>query len=274
MFITTPNGVSNHFKKFWDDAVKLESDGEDWKTFHFTSYDNPTIPKDNLDKERLRLTEEFFQQEYMAEFAKFTGLIFTAFDDKRHVVDFEVDEHWTFYRAIDFGATDPDAVPFIGVDKEGVIHIFDEIYISELFTSQLAELIKQKSAHRYFIATYADSAGKQQIMDLSQHGIYCVPVKKNTGEGNQNWIVAGIDRIQQLLKEDRIVVHPRCKGTIKEFMSYAWRKDRLGTPVNMPEDRNNHLMDAFRYFIMMFQATQSVEPANYLDRVVDPVTGY
>ena len=51
IFITTPNGVANHFKKFWDDAVAFETDNENqklWKTFHFTSYDNPTIKKENL----------------------------------------------------------------------------------------------------------------------------------------------------------------------------------------------------------------------------------
>ena len=57
IFITTPNGVANHFKKFWDDAVALEAEGSpDWKTFHFTSYDNPTIKRENLDAERARRT--------------------------------------------------------------------------------------------------------------------------------------------------------------------------------------------------------------------------
>lgn len=276
IFITTPNGVANHFKKFWDDAVALEAEGNpNWKTFHFTSYDNPLIKKENLDNERARLTEEFFTQEYMAEFAKFTGLIYTSFDDKRHVKEFEPNEGWSFYRAIDFGATDPNAVPFIAVDRDGKIYVFDEIYINEIRTSEFAELIKQKSAHRNFIATYADSAGKQLIMDLNQYGIYSVPVKKNTGEGNVSWIVAGINRIQQLLKEDKILIHPRCKAFIKEIMSYSWRKDRLGDAVNIPEDKNNHLMDAFRYFIMMYQGGQEELFSSYLkDKLVDSVTGY
>ena len=300
LFITTPNGVSNHFKKFWDDAVSNEATQTDydqyvewckendseisdknfqkwshtWKTFHFTSYDNPLIPTENLDKERARLTEEFFTQEYMAEFAKFTGLIYTSFDNKLHVQNFEVDEGWSFYRAIDFGATDPDAVPFIGVNRDGIIHIFDELYISDLHTSELAELIKQKSAHRYFIATYADSAGKQSIMDLSLLGVYCVPVKKNTGENSRDWLNATIREVQQLLKENKIIVHPRCKGTIKEFMSYSWRKDRLGEAVNIPEDKNNHLMDAIRYFVVSYKGNETEDFKSYLKHPVDSAVGY
>jgi hypothetical protein len=59
-------------------------------------------------------------------------------------------------------------------------------------------------------------------------------------------------------------------------MSYSWRKDRLGEALNMPEDKNNHLMDAFRYFVVSYQgATSEEEAKNYLSRgLVDPVVGY
>lgn len=316
LFITTPNGVANHFKKFWDSALEQESvqsaenahdtyveqleeankrDGTErqptkegffdwqhrWKTFHFSSYDyrgpDWETMHENLDVERKRLTEEFFTQEYLAEFAKFAGLIYTAFDDKKHVQDFEVDENWSFYRSIDFGATDPTAVSFIGVDKDGVNYIFDEIYMSDIRTSELAELIKQKSAHRYYIATYADSAGKQSILDLGEYGINAIPVQKNKAAketGSRQWIISGIDRVQQILKDDKIIIHPRCKATIKEFMSYSWRKDRLGDPVNMPEDKNNHIMDEVRYYIMMYNSHQEEEVFNYLGKPADSIVGY
>lgn len=284
LFITTPNGVANHFKKFWDNAVSLEADGsKDWKTFHFTSYDyqGPDWQRmhSELDEERKRLTEEYFTQEYLAEFAKFVGLIYTGFDEKVHVRDFEVDESWSFYRSIDFGATDPNAVSFIGVDKDDIMYLFDELYISDIFTSELAELIKQKSAHRYYVATYADSAAKQSILDLGTFGIHAIPVKKNEAAketSSKQWIIAGINQVQQKLKENKIVIHPRCKATIKEFMSYSWRKDRMGDAVNIPEDRNNHILDEFRYFVSMYkEGSQEIETFNYLNKgFVDPKTGY
>ena len=157
-----------------------------------------------------------------------------------------------------------------------MVYIYDEIYINDIHTSELAELIKQKSAHHYFIGTYADSSGKQLIMDLSEYGVYSTPVKKNTGEGNRQWIIAGINQIQQRFKEDKIVIHPRCKATIKEYMSYSWRKDRLGEAVNLPEDKNNHIIDENRYFFAMYKGMSTdEEELNYLNRgVVDSVTGY
>ncbi len=152
------------------------------------------------------------------------------------------------------------------------------MYISDIYTSELAELIKQKSAHRYFVATYADSAAKQSIMDLGTYGIYAIPVKKNMAAketSSKQWIIAGINQVHQLLKEQKIVIHPRCKATIKEFMSYSWRKDRMGDAVNIPEDKNNHILDEFRYFVMMYQGgSQEEETMNYLSRPVDSIVGY
>jgi phage terminase large subunit len=129
------------------------------------------------------------------------------------------------------------------------------------------------------VATYADSAAKQSIMDLSTYGIYAIPVKKSEPAKettSKGWIIAGIDRVHQLLKDGKIIIHPRCKATIKEFMSYSWRKDRMGDAVNIPEDKNNHILDELRYYVMMYNGgTQEDTPANYLNnRVVDPITGY
>lgn len=285
LFITTPNGVANHFKKFWDDAAALASEeGSDWEVFHFSSYDyrGPDWQRmhQDLDVERKRLTPEYFTQEYLAEFAKFTGQIYTMFDPNKHIQEFEVNEDWVFYRSIDFGATDPNAVSFIGVDRDGIHHFFDEIYMSDMRTSELAEMIKDKSAHRYFTATYADSAAKQSIIDLREYGIYSTPVRKNEAAketGSRQWILAGIDRVQQMLKDDKLIIHPRCKATIKEFQSYSWRKDRMGEAVNMPQDTNNHILDEIRYYIMMYQSGQGQEEEefNYLGKgIVDYATGY
>jgi hypothetical protein len=60
-------------------------------------------------------------------------------------------------------------------------------------------------------------------------------------------------------------------------MSYSWRKDRLGEAVNLPEDKNNHILDELRYYVMMYQSGQHMESEtiNYLNKgIVDPVTGY
>lgn len=61
IFLSTPRG-KNDFYKF---SLK-EHDSELWKTFKFTSYDNPHIPADEIDAARSELPEATFEQEYLA----------------------------------------------------------------------------------------------------------------------------------------------------------------------------------------------------------------
>ena len=49
------------------------------------------------------------------------------------------------------------------------------------------------------------------------------------------------------LLEYKIIVHPRCLNTIAELSSYCWQTDKSGNSINIPVDRDNHLMDALRY---------------------------
>ena len=51
----------------------------------------------------------------------------------------------------------------------------------------------------------------------------------------------------QWLKEYEIVIDKSCQNAINEFETYHWKKDREGNSLNIPADRNNHIIDAVRY---------------------------
>jgi len=49
----------------------------------------------------------------------------------------------------------------------------------------------------------------------------------------------------------------------------------MGEAVNIPEDKNNHILDEIRYFFMMYQGSQAEEDINYLRKgTVDSIVGY
>jgi hypothetical protein len=58
----------------------------------------------------------------------------------------------------------------------------------------------------------------------------------------------GIQWIQDL----EIIIHPRCVNFLLEISLYSWKKDKFGKAMNVPEDDNNHLMDAMRYGLERF----------------------
>ena len=62
-FFSTPSG-RNHFY----DLDKMEDTFSTWKSFHFSSYDNPHIKKSEIDSAREQLPSLVFAQEYLAEY--------------------------------------------------------------------------------------------------------------------------------------------------------------------------------------------------------------
>lgn len=89
--------------------------------------------------------------------------------------------------------------------------------------------------------TRCDSARPETISYLKRHGMpRCESVKK--------WAGSVEDGISHLRSYREIVIHPRCKETIRETRLYSYKVDRLtGDILPVIVDANNHYMDALRY---------------------------
>ena len=123
MFISTPRGF-NHFY----DLFNQESKDEDFKSFHFTSYDNPHLPKDELQKAKQELTEDRFAQEYLADFRKTEGLVFKEFNREKHIYIEKIFDIYERLGGVDFGYTNPAAVMEIIKDSRNNYWINEEWY--------------------------------------------------------------------------------------------------------------------------------------------------
>ena len=83
LFISTPKGY-NHFYELFNRGQDVSGEYKSWR---FTSYDNPYISKEEIDHAKKELTEDTFQQEYMAQFKRYTGLVYKEFDTDIHVIE-------------------------------------------------------------------------------------------------------------------------------------------------------------------------------------------
>ena len=70
-------------------------------------------------------------------------------------------------------------------------------------------------------------------------------------------IIAGIEKIKTF---DNIFVTERSLNLQYELRNYVWAQDKFGNYINEPEDANNHLMDAVRYYINGYILGQIVKP--------------
>jgi phage terminase large subunit len=174
------------------------------------------------------------------------GLIY----DNVVVEEFKVDELFKTHKlalGLDFGFThDPTAlIVFLIGDKD--IYVFDEAYEKGLTTKEIAKLIKDKGYANSEII--GDSAESRLISELqSEHGIKRLK-KSRKGKDSIN---AGISKLQGYT----IHVLPKCENTINELYSYSYKQDKTGKWLNIPNDENNHLMDAMRYGMQVLDTTK------------------
>ena len=246
MFISTPKGF-NHFY----DLYNMESKDDNYKSFHFTSYDNPHIPLEELEREKLAKSENTFAQEYMADFRKQEGLVYKEFNRERHVYDVLQERTWTEYIAgIDFGFTNPTAVIHIKRDGDDNYYVIGEWYKTNRTDEQVGEYVQ--SCH--FNRVYPDPESPSAIEVLNHKGVEVVEVVKN-----KDSISFGIDRIRSLLKQGKLHIHKSCVNLISEFETYSYPEKKPGhNEQENPIKEHDHALDALRY------ALATNKPDNYM----------
>lgn len=231
MFISTPKGF-NHFY----DLFNLEAKDPDYKSFHFTSYDNPHLPVEELDKAKEELTEDRFAQEYLADFRKTEGLVYKEFNRDKHVTTQTPQNITDTILGIDFGYTNPAAIIPIRIDGDNHFWIGEEWYKSRQTTEQIAE---QAILYRS-TKVYPDPAEPDRITILTKAGLNCREVSKD--------IIAGVDHVRELFKQGRIHIHPDCKNLIMELETYRYPDKKPDkNEEEKPVKENDHALDALRY---------------------------
>jgi PBSX family phage terminase large subunit len=230
LFIGTPKGF-NHFYDLYN------TKDEDYKSFNFTSYDNPFISREELDKIREEISEDRFAQEYLADFRKTEGLVYKEFERSRHVKEYSPIGNEEVIVSVDFGYTNPSAV--LKAYKHGDrYHIAEEWYKTRMSTGQIVDAIKSFNP----IKVYPDPAEPDRIQELNDAGLFVCSVSKD--------IEAGIDKVRELLKQGRLTISPQCVNLIYEFETYCY-PDTKGerNPSETPIKKNDHALDSLRYLL-------------------------
>ena len=157
------------------------------------------------------------------------------------------DAYPTRLYGLDFGfSQDPCAAVDCAYDrKHQRLYVFAELWEKGLTNSMLAERLKTFCAHRPICC---DSAEPKSIAEIRNFGISAFPAKKGPDS-----VVHGIQWLQGL----EIVVDVSCHHLREELTTYQWKRDKDGNSMAIPEDKNNHLIDALRYAVET-EATQRI----------------
>lgn len=209
-------------------------DRDDCYSFKTTWRDNPFVDKNIIKElESLKDKDENLYRVYaMGERGLPQQLVFNKFN----IIDEVPRGTKLLGMGIDWGFNDPTAL--VSVYKNG-----DELYLKEIMYVKgmtvpdiIYEMEKMKISRVENI--WADSALPQNIEEVKRNRFNIKPVSKKT-------ILHGLD----LIRRHHVYITKDSKNIINEFSSYRYREDKDGNLLDVPEDDNNHAIDAIRYVL-------------------------
>ena len=197
--------------------------------FYITTYkDNPFLDSAIVEEiERLKETDETYWQIYGLGQRGISKATIFQFQESEIPEDAEFLSY-----GMDFGFNDPTT--FVEVyRKENSLYARELLYRTNMTGYDIAKYLKEIELKGII---YADSARPEIIEELRRMGLSIRPTKKGA-----NSVHAGID----VLKRHKLNVIG--DNFVQEMRNYKWVEDRSGKLTNIPQDGNDHLIDAFRY---------------------------
>lgn len=153
---------------------------------------------------------------------------------------------------VDFGySNDVTAVCMCGI-VDNRLYVQEICYKTRMQVADIVETLKPYKG----LSVIADSADPRLIQEIFNANILIYPVIKGAGS-----IMAGIEK----MKDMQIFVTRDSLNLQNELRNYVWDRDKNGNYINKPVDRDNHAVDATRYFVLGELLGQVTKPINTAD---------
>lgn len=229
--ISSPNRTGkNWFTSHFEETEKKAKSGDpEYAAWHFTIYDNPTIPLADIEKLKANTPDDTWDLEYLAKESSFAGTKYHEYSYERHTSTYsDPSENLPTYRAIDWGLTHPTVCLWAKVDRaNGMVYITDEFYKSGLIIEEVCRVIKEKSGSTPITSTIIDPSAnrRDQITGRSvkdeflRCGIGCVDGDRR---GADNIGGRGTDITKMFFLKNMVRINPRCKNLILELRNVQW----------------------------------------------------
>lgn len=243
---TTPYTLNWLYSDFYKAFKNLN---HDYKVVQFRSCDNPYFPKEEYERVKSTMDARTFRRRYDGLFEKLEGLVYDEFNELVHVIPPQEIHFKEVIAGVDWGWTNPAAIPVIGIDKENSVYIIDEYYKTGKTTPEIIEAAKGFQSKYNVRLWYPDPAEPDRIEEMRRAGL--IPREVDKGKGS---ILIGIDNIRELIKRNQFFVFNTCKHFLDEISTYHYPEEQTeGNEKEEPIKENDHLMDAASYAIRTYQ---------------------
>ena len=237
--------------------------------------DNTVLMKNNPEYlQVLQNLPEHLRKAYLdGDWDAMEGQYFEEFNRSVHVCrPFQIPSWWKRFRAMDWGYRDPCCVLWFAVDPEGRVYVYDELYITRTIASQVAKMVKQKTAGYKcaYTAASPDAWAKRGATDgiegVSVEQIFAkngVPLQKA-----DNSRVVGWQRVREFLQctdgeKPMLQIFDCCTNLIRTLPTLTYDKNDHEDVSDRCED---HAAEALRYGLMSRAKTRPKKIITAADR--------
>lgn len=204
--------------------------------------DNPWFPA-TLEEERKRDRKNLDPQTYawIWEGAYLQNSDAQVLAGKYRVAEFEPEKKWDGpYFGADWGfSQDPTTLVRFWLRPDGALCIEHEAYGAGVDLDDTPDMFDTIPGARDYVIR-ADAARPETVSHMRRRGFRC--------ESAPKWSGSVEDGVAWLRGRPEIIIHPRCKNTIREARLWSYKVDRhTGDVLPKLADGNEHIWDAVRY---------------------------
>lgn len=242
-FNCNPDNPRHWFKLNWIDKAREKN----LVYLHFTMDDNLSLSPKIKQRYWSMYVGVFFKRFIEGIWCVADGLVYSMFDETKHVIHGECPYSPMHHVSIDYGTVNPFSAGMWGFDGKRAIRERELYYNGrekgvrlddETYYQKLKELIGDTPIEYIII----DPSAASFIEVIKKHGEYMV-------KGAKNDVLDGIRVTTTFLNTGRLFVHESCTNTIEEFGLYSWDEESGDDKVIKESD---HAMDDTRYYCNTF----------------------
>ena len=264
---TNPDGPGHWLKAYLDRIDGPGPNGEkqigNWRRFHFTIDDNPSLSEAYKNSMRSEYTGLWYRRFILGQWVAAEGAVFDSWDQEKHVVPWsQLPQMKEFFGVgIDYGTTNATAAIVLGLGYDGILYAVDEWRYQATSSSfrktdsQLSADIREWLAKSHLPApdgkedgpildtgpVIVDPAAASFRVQMKQDGIHTHP--------GENDVMYGIRLMASLIASGKFKVSDRCRGLINEMPGYSWDPKATERGNDAPIKVADHSIDSLRYVI-------------------------
>lgn len=255
-FNCNPDNPRHWFKVNWIDKCRcnmsekeiaeMEKDGKQPKNLiylHFEMDDNLSLSEDVKKRYRSNYVGVFFKRYILGIWCVAEGLVYSMFDEDKHVSDKHMTGAKEWVVSVDYGTVNPFAAGLWAFDGRHAQKEYEYYYDSrekgerrddETHYQEICKLIGDRKVSFIIV----DPSAASFIETIKKHGNYIA-------KGAENDVLDGIRVQTTFLNRGIISYYKDCEATINEYGLYSWDMESAEDAVIKEFD---HCMDSDRYY--------------------------